>query len=48
MPWPALPFKDGRIKALAKEFKVRGLPQLIVLNAETGETIYNNAVDIVT
>ena len=48
MPWPAIPFKDKRIKSAAKEFSVKGLPQLIVLNAATGETIHNNGVDIVT
>jgi len=26
MPWPALPWKDPRIKIVAKEFKVKGLP----------------------
>lgn len=26
MPWPAVPWKDPRIKAVAKEFGVRGLP----------------------
>ena len=26
MPWPALPWKDARIKTVAKEFKVKGLP----------------------
>lgn len=26
MPWPAMPWKDPRIKSVAKEFKVKGLP----------------------
>ena len=26
MPWFAIPWKDARIKVVAKEFKVKGLP----------------------
>ena len=48
MPFPAIPFKDKRIKAIGKDFSIKGLPQLIVFNAATGETIMENAVDIVT
>ena len=48
MPWLALPFKDSRMKPAAKHFGVRGLPRLVVLNAKTGATINDNAVQIVT
>ena len=48
MPWKALPFKDGRLKPLAKHFKVKGLPRLIVLNAKTMEVVNADAVQIVT
>ena len=48
MPWLALPFKDGRMKPAAKHFQVRGLPRLVVLNAQTGATVHENAVGIVT
>ena len=44
MPWLALPFKDARMKPAAKNFKVRGLPRLVVLNAKTGETLEADAV----
>ena len=40
MPWPAVPHKDPRIKDIAKTFKVRGVPRLIVLNAKTGDVIH--------
>ena len=48
MPWLALPFKDARMKPAAKHFGVRGLPRLVVLNAKTGATLNDNAVQIVT
>ena len=47
MPWPAIPIKDKRIKAIAKQFSIKGLPQLIVVNAETWEIVSVNAVDTV-
>jgi nucleoredoxin len=47
MPWPAIPWKDRRIKVVAKEFKVKGLPQLIVLKRD-GTLINNNAVQKIT
>ena len=48
MPWLALPFKDARMKPAAKQFNVRGLPRLVVLNAKTGAVINADAVSIVT
>ena len=43
MPFPAMPWKDARCKAIGKKFSVRGVPRLIVLNAKTGEVIDDNA-----
>ena len=43
-PWLALPFKDARLATLAKQFEVRGVPRLIVVNKETGEVIEQNGV----
>jgi nucleoredoxin len=34
MPWPAIPFGAEQGKALAEKFRVRGIPSLIILNAE--------------
>ena len=47
MPWPAIPWKDARIKAVAKEFKVKGLPQLIVMKRD-GTILNSNAVEKLT
>lgn len=47
MPWPALPWKDPKIKQVAKEFKVKGLPQLIVMKRD-GFVLHNNAVEKLT
>ena len=47
MPWPAMPWKDPRLKVVAKEFKVKGLPQLIVLKRD-GTLISSNAVQKIT
>ena len=48
MPWLALPFKDARVKPAAKHFKVKGLPRLVVINAKTGASICEDAVEVVT
>ena len=48
MPWPAMPFRDKRIKNVAKTFNVKGVPRLVVLNMKTGEVIKDQAVDIIT
>ena len=47
MPWPALPWKDPKIKQVAKEFKVKGLPQLIVMKRD-GTLLHANAVEKLT
>ncbi len=47
MPWPAVPWKDARIKSVAKEFKVKGLPQLIVMKRD-GTVLNSNAVEMIT
>ena len=40
MPWLALPFSERERKgALSSKFGVRGIPSLIVLEAETGKVI---------
>lgn len=40
MPWLALPFEDRDTKAaLSKKFKVRGIPTLVILDADSGEVI---------
>jgi nucleoredoxin len=43
MPWPALPWNDPRIKIVAKEFRVKGLPQLIVMKRD-GSLLCANGV----
>ena len=48
MPWKAMPFKDARLKPIAKHFKVKGLPRLIVLNGRTMEILNDDAKDIVS
>ena len=47
MPWPAMPWKDDRLKVVAKEFKVKGLPQLIALKRD-GTLLSANAVQKIT
>jgi len=47
MPWTALPWKDARIKAIAKEFRVKGLPQCIVMKRD-GTVVSTNAVERLT
>lgn len=44
MPWPAIPFKDSRLKRVVKHFKIRGLPRLIVMNAKTQTILCDDAV----
>ena len=48
MPWLAMPFQDPRIKNLAKTFKVRGVPRLVVLNPKSGAVIADQAVDLIS
>jgi nucleoredoxin len=49
MPWLALPFNDrGRKDTIASKFGISGIPTLVLLDAETGETINANArMDVV-
>ncbi len=44
MPWISVPWRDQRVKDVAKEFKVKGVPRLIVLSVE-GKVIDDNAVE---
>jgi nucleoredoxin len=40
MPWISLPFSDRvQAQALGQRFGVRGIPAMIVLDAETGEIL---------
>lgn len=44
MPWLAVGFKErGRKDALSKHFNVAGIPTLVVLDAETFETLHLDA-----
>jgi len=48
MPWLALPFADReRKEALSKKFKVRGIPTLVILDAD-GTTITTDGRSVVT
>jgi len=42
MPWLAIPQGDKRKNALSKRFEVEGIPCLVLVDAETGETITKN------
>ena len=43
MPWLAIPQGDKRKEALSKRFGVRGIPSFVLIDANTGETISDNA-----
>ena len=45
MPWIAAPRGDEAVKNAAKAFNVRGVPRLVMLNAQTGETLNDNYLD---
>ena len=47
MVWPALPWKDARIKALATEIKIKGVPHLLAIKRD-GTILQNSAVKAVT
>jgi len=48
-PWLALPFDDRATKAaLSKKFKVQGIPTLVILDGETGETITTDGREAVS
>lgn len=43
MPWLALPFDEREIKdELSSQFRIQGIPSLIVLDAKTGKIISND------
>ena len=42
-PWLVMPYQDARIKAAAVEFKVKGMPHLVVLSSK-GELLSRNGI----
>ena len=48
MPWLAFPFRDARLGPLAQEFKVSGMPTLILVSTADGKVMNLNAVQKVT
>jgi len=48
MPWPAIPWKDARLKRVVKHFGIRGLPRLIVMDAKTNKVLHSDAVEPLT
>ncbi len=42
MPWLAVPFGSPKVQEMKQQFKVRGIPALIVVNAQ-GETVSTTA-----
>lgn len=44
MPWAAIPFGSSQIQTLGSTYQVNGIPRLVVINAENGSIIENNAV----
>ncbi len=42
MPWLAVPFDSPKVKELKQQFKVSGIPALIVVNGK-GETVSKTA-----
>ena len=42
MPWLAIPQGDARVKKLSQRFKVAGIPNLVLLDAETGCVVNMN------
>jgi len=49
MPWLAVPFSDSEsIKRLMSRFKVNGIPNLVVLGAETGEIYTKEGVKFIS
>eukprot|EP01083_Nonionella_stella_P094936 266481_1 len=39
MPWLAVPFGDARVKALTARFRIAGIPALVMVDANSGDTI---------
>lgn len=42
--WPCYPFKDERIRLLAKALQVEDIPQLVIWDLETEQVINRNAI----
>ena len=47
MPWVALGKGDDLVKKVAKNFDVKGVPRLIMLNSATGEVLDDNCLKLV-
>lgn len=47
MPWPAIPYDSPRRSALRKEFEVRGIPRVIIVD-DQGRTLDPNARSAIT
>ena len=47
MPWLALPKDDEQIKIVAKNFNVRGVPRLVMLNCATGEVLDDDCLKLI-
>lgn len=43
-PWFAVDFEDDAREQLLAQIRVQGIPRLVVLNAETGKIIEDNAM----
>jgi len=43
MPWMSLPFNDTRCDQLREKYQIFSVPALIILDAETGFTVTENA-----
>ena len=39
MPWLSIPYGDQRIKNLAAKYKIKGIPILIIVDAQTGSLV---------
>ncbi|KAJ1296767.1 hypothetical protein BS78_01G327400 [Paspalum vaginatum] len=49
MPWLAVPFSDSEcIKRLVSRFKVNGIPNVVILDAETGEICTKEGVQLIS
>ena len=46
MPWLSMPWKDARIKDLASQFCVKGVPRLICLSTK-GEIVNDNCLKMI-
>ena len=43
-----MPWRDQRIKDVAAQFQVKGVPRLIAIDRKDGKVIENNAVEQIT